>query len=51
MQAYCLRCKAKQEMVDPVEVRYPSGAVTMQGRCPVCGSKLSAFTRGAPRRR
>ncbi len=42
--AYCVKCKAKQEMQDPKEVEMKGkGDVkrrAMTGVCPVCGTKM-----------
>ena len=40
MEAYCMKCKTKREMKDPVAgFNARSSAVTL-GTCPVCGTKL-----------
>jgi hypothetical protein len=41
VEAYCVKCKAKKEMNDPIEVVLKNGRRAMQGKCPVCGTKLS----------
>lgn len=42
--AYCVKCKAKQEMKDPAEVEMKGkGGVArraMTGTCPVCSTKM-----------
>jgi hypothetical protein len=38
--AYCVKCKEKRDMVDPVEVDMKGGRKAMQGKCPVCGTKM-----------
>ncbi|MFH1656588.1 MAG: DUF5679 domain-containing protein [Candidatus Nealsonbacteria bacterium] len=44
MEAYCVKCKAKQEMKDPNEVEFKGKGDTkrraMKGECPVCGTKM-----------
>lgn len=44
VQAYCVKCKAKQDMKDPQEVSMKGkGDVerrAMTGTCPVCGTKM-----------
>lgn len=44
MEAYCVKCKAKREMVDAVEVEMKGkGDVkrrAMKGKCPVCGTAM-----------
>ena len=37
MQAYCVKCKEKREVKDPVAV---NGKPATQGTCPVCGTKM-----------
>ena len=41
---YCVKCKAKREMKDPVEVEMPGkGGVVrraLTGTCPTCGTKM-----------
>lgn len=46
MEAYCVKCKAKKEMTDPVEVTLKNGRKAMQGKCPACGTKLSRILGG-----
>ncbi|MFC1516960.1 DUF5679 domain-containing protein [Candidatus Margulisiibacteriota bacterium] len=38
--AYCVKCKAKQEMSDPKEVTMKNGRPAMQGKCPACGTGM-----------
>jgi len=38
--AYCVKCKAKHPMQDPVPVFTASGSPATQGVCPVCGTKM-----------
>lgn len=44
MEAYCVKCKAKREMVDAKEVAMKGkGGVkrkAMTGKCPKCGTKM-----------
>lgn len=40
VQAYCVKCKAKQEMNDPKEITMKNGKPAVQGICPVCGTKM-----------
>lgn len=37
MEAYCVKCKSKQEMETPEEVTMKNGIKAMKGKCPVCG--------------
>ncbi len=44
MEAYCVKCKAKQEMKDAKEVEMKGKGdkvrMAMTGVCPVCGTKM-----------
>ncbi len=44
MEAYCVKCKAKRDMVDEHEVEMKGkGGVkrrAMKGKCPVCGTTM-----------
>ena len=40
MQAYCVKCKEKREVKDPVAVTMKNGKPATQGTCPVCGTKM-----------
>lgn len=40
MEAYCVKCKAKREIQDPVAEFNKAGAPVTRGVCPVCGTKL-----------
>jgi hypothetical protein len=40
MEAYCVKCKAKQEMLNPTAVTMKNGKPATQGICPVCGTKM-----------
>jgi Zn finger protein HypA/HybF involved in hydrogenase expression len=44
MEAYCVKCKAKQEMSEAAEVEMAGkGGVkrrAMKGKCPVCGTAM-----------
>ena len=39
--AYCVKCKAKKEMVAPQEGVTKNGRVITKGTCPDCGTKMS----------
>lgn len=43
MNGYCLRCRAKQDMIDNVAVTIKGGRQATQGRCAVCGAKIMRF--------
>jgi len=38
--AYCVKCKAKREMVDEKQVTMKNGRNAMKGKCPVCGTGM-----------
>ena len=40
MEAYCMKCKTKREMKDPVASFNSKGSPVTLGTCPVCGTKL-----------
>ena len=46
MQAYCVKCKAKQEIKDPKAVIMKNGRQATQGLCPVCGTKVFRIGKG-----
>jgi hypothetical protein len=39
-EAYCVKCREKREMANAEEVTMKNGRKAMQGKCPVCGTKL-----------
>jgi DNA topoisomerase-1 len=40
LEAYCVKCKTKREMLNPVPEFTKSGAPGTRGTCPVCGTTL-----------
>jgi DNA topoisomerase-1 len=40
LEAYCVKCKEKREVIDPKPVFTQAGAPATQGVCQVCGTKL-----------
>ena len=40
MEAYCMKCKGKQEMSNPQQITMKNGSPATQGTCPVCGTKM-----------
>jgi DNA topoisomerase-1 len=40
MEAYCMKCKTKREMMDPVATFNAAGAPVTRGTCPVSGTAL-----------
>ena len=40
-EGYCVKCKAKKEIVDAVEELMKNGRKAARGKCPVCGTTLN----------
>src|SRR5512140_2933081 len=40
MEAYCVKCKTKREMQNPVPLFNARGSAYCKGTCPVCGTGL-----------
>jgi DNA topoisomerase-1 len=40
MEAYCMKCKTKREITDPIAAFNKAGAPVTRGTCPVCGTAL-----------
>jgi hypothetical protein len=40
MEAYCVKCKAKKQMVNPTQVTMKNGKPATQGTCPDCKTKM-----------
>jgi len=43
MEAYCVRCKKKQEIKDPEQKTLTNGRLALAGVCPVCQTKMLRF--------
>lgn len=39
-EGYCVKCKAKQEMVSPEKITMKNGRPATKGTCPKCGTKM-----------
>jgi hypothetical protein len=39
-EAYCVKCKKKQEMKAPKEIVMKNGKKALKGTCPVCSSGM-----------
>jgi hypothetical protein len=39
-EAYCVKCKAKREIKDAVQIEMKNGRPAVQGKCPECGTKM-----------
>lgn len=40
IEAYCVKCKAKKTMKDPVEGVTKNGKPITKGKCPDCGTTI-----------
>ena len=38
--AYCVKCRDKREIKDPVETQLKNGRPAMKGTCPECGTNV-----------
>lgn len=39
-EAYCVKCKAKRDMVNAAEVTMKNGRRALKGTCPSCGTGM-----------
>jgi uncharacterized Zn finger protein (UPF0148 family) len=39
-EGYCVKCKAKKEIVDGVEETMKNGRKAIKGKCPACGTVM-----------
>ena len=39
-EGYCVKCKAKKEIVDGVEELMKNGRKAIKGKCPTCGTVI-----------
>jgi Zn finger protein HypA/HybF involved in hydrogenase expression len=39
-EGYCVKCKAKKEIVDGVEETMKNGRKAIKGKCPTCGTVM-----------
>jgi hypothetical protein len=39
-EGYCVKCKAKREMIDVKQVKMANGRPALKGKCPVCGTGM-----------
>ncbi len=46
MRAYCLKCRASREIRDPKPVTVKKGLPGIQGKCCVCGARVSRLGSG-----
>jgi RNase P subunit RPR2 len=40
MEGYCVKCRAKVQMVDTKEVTMKNGKKAVQGKCATCGTGM-----------
>ncbi len=40
MEAYCMKCRSKQEIKNPSKVTMKNGKQAAQGTCPACGTNV-----------
>jgi Zn finger protein HypA/HybF involved in hydrogenase expression len=45
-EGYCVKCKAKKEIVDAVEVTTKNGRKAIKGKCPTCGTVMYKIVGG-----
>ncbi|HLG60426.1 MAG TPA: alpha/beta fold hydrolase [Ktedonosporobacter sp.] len=45
-EAYCVKCRQKRAMQNATKIVTKNGRAAMEGRCPVCGTKLFRFIAG-----
>jgi hypothetical protein len=43
IEAYCMKCRQKRNMLMPRQVTTKNGRTAMEGTCPICGTKLFRF--------
>jgi len=39
-EGYCVKCKAKREMINVKQVKMANGRPALKGTCPVCGTGM-----------
>lgn len=45
MEAYCMKCKEKREMLEPKQGTTSNGKPIVKGTCSVCGSRTCRIGR------
>ena len=40
VEAYCVKCRAKKEVVDPQQITMKNGKPATKGKCPDCGTSM-----------
>lgn len=39
-EGYCVKCKAKKEIINPAEETMKNGRKAIKGKCPTCGTVM-----------
>ena len=39
-EGYCVKCKAKKEIINPVEETMKNGRKAIKGKCPTCSTVM-----------
>ncbi len=39
-EGYCVKCKSKKEIINPVEETMKNGRKAIKGKCPTCGTVM-----------
>ena len=40
MEAYCVKCRKKVDIANPVETKTKKGVPMVKGKCPVCNTSV-----------
>ena len=43
MKLYCVKCHRERDIKNPKEIKTKNNRYTIQGVCPVCGTKMFRF--------
>ncbi len=46
MEAYCVKCRSKKQMVSPRSITMKNGKPATQGVCPTCKTKMFRIGKG-----
>jgi len=46
IRAYCVKCKAKRQMKNPIAITLKNGRPAIQGICPRCGTRMFRIMKG-----
>ena len=49
IRAYCVKCRAKRQMKNPVAITLKNGRPAIQGICPRCGTRMFRIAKGGKR--